>query len=108
MGFLKVQCLVGVSHEIGRGAQGDSCGGALDSMREVGKAIYGGGYLLSDDAAKVRAETEQKAIAIAAAGGGVRAVWKTSERERRISNGLGDKRPRAADHPETEPEPWRG
>ena len=26
MGFLKVQCLVGVSHEIGRGAQGDSCG----------------------------------------------------------------------------------
>ena len=81
---------------------------ALDSMREVGKAIYGGGYLLSDDAAKVRAETEQKAIAIAAAGGGVRAVWKTSERERRISNGLGDKRPRAADHPEAEPEPWRG
>ena len=26
VGFLKVQCLVGVSHEIGRGAQGDSCG----------------------------------------------------------------------------------
>ena len=24
MGFLKVQCLVGVSHEIGRGAQGAS------------------------------------------------------------------------------------
>ena len=23
VGFLKVQCLVGVSHEIGRGAQGD-------------------------------------------------------------------------------------
>ena len=25
MGFLKVQCLVRVSHEIGRGAQGASC-----------------------------------------------------------------------------------
>ena len=30
MGFLKVQCLVGVSHEIGRGAQGDSCGATAE------------------------------------------------------------------------------
>ena len=26
VGFLKVQCLVGVSHEIGQGAEGVSCG----------------------------------------------------------------------------------
>ena len=43
---------------------------ALDSMKEAGKAIYGGGYLLSEDAAKVRAEAEQQALAIAARGGG--------------------------------------
>lgn len=42
---------------------------ALDSMKEAGKAIYGGGYLLSDDAARVRADTEKRAIEIAARGG---------------------------------------
>ena len=44
---------------------------ALDSMKEVGKAIYGGGYLLSEKAAQERAEAERAAIAAAAAGGGV-------------------------------------
>lgn len=42
---------------------------ALDSMKEAGKAIYGGGYLLSDDAAAVRAEAEKKALEIASGGG---------------------------------------
>ena len=47
---------------------------ALDSMREAGKAIYGGGYLLSDDATKARAEAEQQAVEIAARGGGTDSV----------------------------------
>lgn len=47
---------------------------ALDSMKEAGKAIYGGGYLLSDDAAKMRAEAERQAVAIAARGGGTDSV----------------------------------
>ena len=46
---------------------------ALDSMKEAGKAIYGGGYLLSDDAAAERAEMEKKALEIAARGGTGRA-----------------------------------
>jgi hypothetical protein len=67
---------------------------ALDSMKEAGKAIYGGGYLLSTDATKARAEAEKKALAVAAArGGGVRAVWPISERERRIADRLGRERP---------------
>ena len=78
----------------------------LDSMKEAGKAIYGGGYLLSEDAAKVRAEAEQQALAIAARGG-VRTVWPISERERRVADCLGDQRARAADHAAAEPEPWR-
>ena len=65
---------------------------ALDSMKQVGKAIYGGGYLLSEEAAKTRAEAEREAVAVAAAGGGVRAVWNVSERERHLSYQLGDQR----------------
>ena len=80
---------------------------ALDSMKEAGKAIYGGGYLLSNDAAKERAEAEQQAVEIAARGG-VRTVWPISERERRVANRLGDQRARAADHVAAEPDPWRG
>ena len=76
-------------------------------MKEVGKAIYGGGYLLSEDAAKARAEAEQQAIEIAARGG-VRTVWPISERERRIANRLGDQRARAANHAAAEPEIWPG
>lgn len=72
---------------------------ALDSMKEVGKEIYGGGYLLSEDAAKTRAEAEQQALEIAA--GGVR-VWTISEREQQIARALGNQRTRAADHPEAE------
>ena len=69
---------------------------ALDSMKDAGKAIYGGGFLLSEDAAKVRAETERRAI-LAAAGGGVatRTAWPLSERERRAALRLGGQRPGA-------------
>ena len=80
---------------------------ALDSMKEAGKAIYGGGYLLSDDAAKARAEAEQQAVEIAARGG-VRTVWPISERERRVANRLGDQRARAQDHAAAEPKTWHG
>ena len=80
---------------------------ALDSMKEAGKAIYGGGYLLSEDAAKARAEAEQQAVEIAARGG-VRTVWPISERERRVANRLGDQRARAADHAAAEPKTWPG
>lgn len=71
---------------------------ALDSMKEAGKAIYGGGYLLSEKAAQERAEAERAAIAAAAAGGGYDAVWNISERERRITDRLGDQRARARNH----------
>lgn len=71
---------------------------ALDSMKEVGKAIYGGGYLLSEKAAQERAEAERAAIAAAAAGGGYDAVWNVSERERRIADCLGNQRARARNH----------
>lgn len=73
---------------------------ALDSMKEVGKAIFGGGYLLSEDAARERAEAERKALEIAARGGyerfgesvtvngESRIAWGISDRERRIMRKL--------------------
>jgi hypothetical protein len=75
---------------------------ALDSMKEAGKAIYGGGYLLSEDAAAVRAEAEKQALEIAARGG-VRTVWPISDRERRVADRLGNQRARAADYAAAEP-----
>ena len=78
---------------------------ALDSMKQAGKAIYGGGYLLSEEAAKKRAEAEQQALEVAARGG-VRTVWPISDRERRIADRLGNQRTRAADHAAAEPEGW--
>ena len=77
---------------------------ALDSQKAVGKAIFGGGYLLSEEAAKVRAEAERQALAIAARGGGVRPVWNISDRERRITNKLGNQRERTLDHAQPGPE----
>ena len=67
---------------------------ALDSMKEAGKAIYGGGFLLSEEAAKARAEAERRAI-LAAAGGATRTAWPLSERERRAALRLGGQRPGA-------------
>lgn len=52
--------------------------GTLDHMRGTGKAIFGGGYLLSEAAAARRAAAER-----AAAERAVR-VWELSEREREI------------------------
>lgn len=80
---------------------------ALDSMKEAGKAIYGGGYLLSDEAAIARAQAEQEATAnaIAAVGGGTR-QWEISDRERRTISRLGNQPARAPDHPAAEPEGW--
>ena len=84
---------------------------ALDSMKEVGKAIFGGGYLLSEEAAKTRAEAEKQAVAIAARGGyesfgrlvtvngESRIAWAISDRERRIMRKLGRK-PGEDDPPE--------
>ena len=83
---------------------------ALDSMKEVGKSIFGGGYLLSEEAAKARAEADRQADEIVARGGvrEVRTVWAISERERRIADRLGRERQRAADHAEAGSEAWRG
>ena len=54
----------------------------LDAQKEQGKAIYGGGYLLSEKAAAEKAAAEkaveEKTI-----------VWELSEREKEIVKGLG-------------------
>ena len=70
---------------------------ALDSMREAGKAIYGGGYLLSEKATRERAAAERAAVLAAAAGGGYDAVWDVGDRERRIQDSLGRQRERTID-----------
>ena len=51
----------------------------LDAQKEQGKAIYGGGYLLSEKAAAEKAAAE-KAAAI---------VWELSDREKEIVRSLG-------------------
>ena len=53
---------------------------ALDAQREVDKAIYGGGFLLSTKAAAEKAATEKAAAEKAAAGDPDR-TWHLSERE---------------------------
>ena len=55
------------------------CISKLDSQNAVGKAIYGGGLLLSDKAAAERAAAE-RAAAI---------KWELSEKEREIIARLG-------------------
>ena len=52
---------------------------ALDAQKEIGKAIFGGGFLLSERAAAERAAAERAAAERAAA-----TRWKLSEREQRI------------------------
>ena len=54
---------------------------ALDSQKAVGKAVFGGGLLLSERAAAERAAAERAAAERAAA-----RVWTLSERERRIQS----------------------
>ena len=57
---------------------------ALDSMKDCGKAIFGGGFLLGKRAAAERAAAERAAAERAAA-----TRWPLSERERRIVAGMG-------------------
>lgn len=52
---------------------------ALDEQRKFGKAIFGGGFLLSEKAAAEKAAAEKK----------TEHVWKLSEREREIAANLG-------------------
>ena len=72
---------------------------ALDAQKEVGKAIYGSGYLVSERAAAERAAAERAAAERAAAeraaaerAAAERAAaikWQLSERELKIIEGLG-------------------
>lgn len=77
---------------------------ALDAQKEVGKAVFGGGFLLSERASTDRASAEQTAVERAAAeteraivaaaerAAAERAAatrWQLSERERAIVAGLG-------------------
>ena len=57
---------------------------ALDAQQEKGKAIYGGGFLLSEKAAAEKAAAEK-----AAAEKKAKYVWVLSEREREIAKKLG-------------------
>ena len=57
---------------------------ALDSQKAAGKAIFGGGYLLSDSAAAEKAAAEKAAAEKAAA-----IKWTISEREQKIIESLG-------------------
>ena len=57
---------------------------ALDMQKEQDKAIYGGGYLLSEKAAAEKAAAEKAAAEKAAA-----TVWKLSDREMDIVKSLG-------------------
>ena len=67
---------------------------ALDEQKALGKAIFGGGFLLSDKAAADKAAADKaaadKAAADKAAADKAAAhVWALSEREREIVRGLG-------------------
>ena len=57
---------------------------AMDEQRENGKAIYGGGFILSEKAAAEKAAAEKEAAEKAAA-----KKWELSEREREIVRNLG-------------------
>lgn len=61
----------------------------LDAQKESGKAIYGGGLLLSDESAAERADAERAAAERAAAERAAATVWELSERERAIVETLG-------------------
>jgi hypothetical protein len=57
---------------------------ALDAQKAVGKAIFGGGFLLSERAAAERAAAERAAAERAAA-----TAWKLSDRERALIDEMG-------------------
>ncbi|MBR2582844.1 MAG: ParB N-terminal domain-containing protein [Oscillospiraceae bacterium] len=62
---------------------------ALDAQRESGKAIYGGGFLLSEKAAAEKAAVEKAAAEKAAAEKAAALKWQLSEREKEIVASLG-------------------
>lgn len=62
---------------------------ALDSQKEMDKAIYGGGFLLSEKAAANKAAADKAAAEKAAAEKTEIKVWELSERELEIINSLG-------------------
>ena len=62
----------------------------LDSQKAAGKAIFGGGFLLSERAAAERAAAERAAAERAAAERAAAERWKLSEREWQIVRSLGD------------------
>ena len=61
---------------------------ALDAQRGIGKSIYGGGLLLSDDAAKRHAAAERAAAERAAAERVDKHVFELSDREREAVRSL--------------------
>ena len=61
----------------------------LDAQKSFGKAIFGGGLLLSDRAAAERAAAERAAAERAAAERADVCVWELSDREREIIKQLG-------------------
>ena len=58
--------------------------GSVQSQKAEGKTIFGGGYLLSEQAAAEKAAAEKAAAEKAAA-----ICWELSESERRIIKSLG-------------------
>lgn len=62
---------------------------ALDAQREAGKRIYGGGLLLSDEAAGHHERAERAAAERAAAERAAAHRWELSDRERAIVESLG-------------------
>ena len=61
---------------------------ALDSQRGAGKAVFGGGFLLSEKAAAEKAAAEKAAEKAAAEKAGAK-IWELSEREKEIIRRLG-------------------
>ena len=60
---------------------------AMDAQRPYGKAVFGGGYLMSERAAAERAAAERAAAERAAA-----KVWQLSDREKALQKMLGEGR----------------
>ena len=63
---------------------------ALDSQKEMDKAIFGGGFLISEKAAAEKAAAEKAAAEKAAAEKVAALVWKLSDREKEIVKSLGN------------------
>ena len=61
----------------------------LDAQKDAGKAIYGGGFLISEKAAAEKAAAEKAAAEKAAAGIPPDGVWRLSDRERTLIASLG-------------------